>query len=189
IIQNAELGIESCRHLIALINDILDISKIEEGKVDLQIEKIALSSMFDTIYSTMNHMVEQKKLKLDIICGEPALNVLADRKRLDQILYNIVGNAIKFTDKGTITISYNQKDENTAQIEVIDTGCGIASDEIHKVFNRFEQAGTKAKQTKGTGLGMAISKKLVEMMGGEIEVKSELNKGTGFYFPLPKSKI
>ncbi|MBF0468177.1 MAG: GAF domain-containing protein [Desulfamplus sp.] len=184
VIERGKLGLESCRHLIELINDILDFSKIEAGRLDLHMEKIALGSVLDEIESRMHHMAQQKNLKLKISNAFGIPNVMADRKILNQILFNIVGNAIKFTEKGLITISCRQTDENMAEIEVSDTGCGIAQSELHKVFNRFEQATTKMKDSGGTGLGLAISKKLVEMMGGQIKIKSELGKGSTVYFTI-----
>lgn len=210
IMERAQLGMDSCRHLISLINDILDFSKIEARRIDLNIQPISLTEVFDQIRSRMSHMAENKGLIMEVILPDPSIRVLADRKSLDQVLYNIIGNAIKFTEKGGITLSCetddvprmsnplalasplpveDEKMEHTetcwVRIMVSDTGCGIAKEELPRVFNRFEQLGDPSNPAKGTGLGMAISKKLIEMMSGEINVNSAPGKGSTFHFTLP----
>ena len=173
--------------LLGLINDILDISKVEAGKVELKIETIKLPS---TIEETLT-LVKEKALKHDIILEteyDPKLDVIeADKQRIKQVLFNLLSNAIKFSklEGGTITIT-TKKEGKLAKISVSDTGIGIKKEDINRLFKEFQQLESPTtKQHQGTGLGLVISKKLVELHGGTISLESEYGVGSTFAFTVP----
>jgi signal transduction histidine kinase len=173
--------------LLSLINDILDLSKIEAGKVDLNIEEISLKS---TIEETLTLFYE-KSLKRKIIIKkefEPGLDfVKADKQRVKQVLINLLSNGLKFSkeDGGIITITVKKTDD-FVQISVSDTGIGIKPENMGKLFGKFEQLDKGISQKYGgTGLGLAITKQLVELHGGRIWSNSEFGKGSIFIFTIP----
>jgi len=177
----------SGRHLLGLINDILDLSKVEAGKLDLYLEEIDLEEIFQGVMATAAGLTKDKPITLhqNIPTGLPT--VWADRTRVRQILLNLLSNAAKFTDEGSITLSATY-DADKVTISVSDTGIGIAPQDIPKIFQEFYQLdGSTTRRYGGTGLGLIISKRLVEMHGGSIWVESELGKGSTFYFTLPLS--
>ncbi|MFK5968562.1 MAG: ATP-binding protein [Candidatus Marithrix sp.] len=181
---------QSGEHLLTLINDILDLSKIEAGKMDIFPSSIHLSNFLDGISGIVRMRAQEK----DVAFVYDAVNTLpsgmdVDEKRLRQVLINLLGNAIKFTDKGQVTLKITLLENNQANIgrirfEVIDTGVGMTPDQLEKIFLPFEQVGDTDRMAAGTGLGLAISRQLVGLMGGEIQVKSEINKGSNFWFEL-----
>lgn len=182
----------SANNLLGILNDILDFSKIEAGQLVLNKQPFLLRSMLESVISTMNMSAVEKGLKLqyvDTIELPPAY--LGDDLRLRQILLNLVGNAIKFTNKGTISVmaevveSSTETEEIALHFSVIDSGIGIAADKLENIFNSFEQVDSSyVRNFGGTGLGLAISKQLTEMMGGEIWVESELGVGSTFHFTV-----
>lgn len=181
----------SNQYLISLINDILDMSRIESGKMELNAQPTDLGRFVESLEEMMRPQAEQKGLVLTVenrCTGRKRL--MADSLRLEQVLINIIGNAVKFTDKGgTVTVSITPgretQDGKFYTFSVKDTGIGIAPGAVDTIFNAFEQAekGTSAKYG-GTGLGLTISSRLVKMMGGSLKVKSELGKGSEFFFTL-----
>jgi signal transduction histidine kinase/CheY-like chemotaxis protein len=174
----------SGNHLLTLINDILDLSKIEAGKLELYPENITCQSFIDSIIGIIRMRAEQKDVCFAYeTVGDLPLGVEIDEKRLRQVLLNLLGNAIKFTDKGQVTLRISAIEE-IFRFEVVDTGVGMTEEELQKIFKPFEQVGDTQKRAEGTGLGLAISRQLVELMGSEIKVKSELGKGSTFYFDL-----
>jgi PAS domain S-box-containing protein len=172
------------RHLLNLINDVLDVSKIEAGKMRLHPETLQLVEVLEDAVSSIRHG-NKKGLSISVQV-DPSISVRADRLRLRQILYNLLSNAAKFTaDSGRIDVSANI-DRNFAQISVQDNGIGIAKEYHESVFEMFHQVGEMAVGTReGTGLGLAISKRLVEEHGGRIWVESEPGKGSRFTFTIP----
>ncbi|MFA4956823.1 MAG: ATP-binding protein [Candidatus Methanoperedens sp.] len=177
----------SSKHLLSLINDILDLSKIESGKIEMKIEKISIPS---TINDTLE-MVRTTAMKHNINLikeFDPGLEFLeADKQKLKQILFNLLSNAVKFSkqNEGTITITTKKYDE-TVQISVSDTGIGIKKEDMGKLFNKFQQIESATyRKYGGTGLGLAISKELVELHGGSIRAESKYGEGTTFSFKLP----
>jgi PAS domain S-box-containing protein len=180
----------SSNSLLQIINDILDLSKIEAGKVELTPEQINLVNLIDSSAKNYSSLANNKNLILSTkIEKDVPEEILVDTLRLNQIITNLIGNAIKFTQMGEIKLSVKKikSIENKAQLmfSITDTGIGIKEEDIPKLFNNFSQIDdSKTKHFQGTGLGLAISKSLVELMGGEICVESEFGKGSTFYFTI-----
>jgi len=180
---------QSSDSLLVIINDILDISKIEAGKVELEKETFSINELAHNVHTIMQFKAEEKGLALvkDIPADE--IFVQGDSTRLRQILINLIGNAIKFTEKGLVTTTIKSEqvgDKLNLHFTVSDTGIGIDQNSIDKIFESFEQAySDTTRKFGGTGLGLSISKKLVELHGGKIWVESEKGKGSQFHFIIP----
>ena len=176
----------SAHSLLTIINDILDLSKIEAGKLSLMPVNYDFSLFLDNIKSMLMYMTNNKGLGYKFeTSGDVPKYLYGDDIRLKQIITNMYGNAVKFTDKGFVSLRVIAMDE-TLLFEIKDTGCGISKEEISKIFNAFEQVGTKDNRAFiGTGLGLNISKTYVEMMNGKIMVESELGQGTTFTVEIP----
>jgi len=176
----------NANHLLNLINDILDLSKIEAGKMELYPEKFDLSSLIYEIKEEMEPLAKERGL--DFITETDNIDVYLDYRRLKQIVLNLVSNAIKFTKQGYVKIRTYQ-DEDNFYIEVEDTGIGIKEEKIEHIFEEFRQIdGSTTREFGGTGLGLSITKKLTELMKGKIEVKSEIDKGSVFRLIFPRTK-
>ena len=177
-------------NLLVLINDILDFSKIEEGKIEFEMIDFSVEDLLDNIRLAFIHRANEQGLQLKLIIDKDLSDaVVGDPTRLAQILSNLVTNAIKFTSEGKITVSalLKNKDEANTQIdfEVADTGIGIAEDKIEYIFERFTQASADTtRKYGGTGLGLTITKRIIELLGGNIQVESKLGKGSTFKFSL-----
>lgn len=171
-------------HLLTLINDILDLSKIEARKMELHPIDFHFPKFLEGIVEICRIRAQQKKISLtyETLSTLPKF-VRADEKRLRQVLLNLLGNAIKFTDKGGIIFRVGER-EGKLLFQVEDTGIGIASKQLEEIFLPFQQVGEHRRHTEGTGLGLAISRQLVQAMGGDIKVKSTLGKGSVFWFDL-----
>jgi signal transduction histidine kinase/ActR/RegA family two-component response regulator len=180
---------QSSDSLLVIINDILDISKIEAGKVELEQELFSVQELVNNVHTIMQFKAEEKGLMLlkDIPVDELFIN--GDATRLRQILINLIGNAIKFTEKGLVTTTVKSEQAGSKvnlHFTVSDTGIGIDKDSMGKIFESFEQAySNTTRMFGGTGLGLSISKKLVELHGGKIWVESEKGKGSQFHFSIP----
>jgi PAS domain S-box-containing protein len=172
------------RHLLALINGVLDLSKIEAGKMDLYLETFDIAKMVEEVAGTVQPLVEKKANKFDIHCP-PGVGVMrADLTKVRQVLFNLLSNACKFTEKGTIALEVSRQ-EKQGRDEVIfrvsDTGIGMTLEQLAKLFQPFTQAdASTTRKYGGTGLGLTISKRFCEMMGGAIAVESKLGEGTAF---------
>ncbi len=178
------LVFNSGQHLLSLINDMLDISKIEAGKISLAPESFLLDEDISEVSRSMDKMVTDKGQKLSISVP-PDVLMFHDKQRFNQILINLIGNAIKFTNKGSIDIS-GKKIGDDIHISVKDTGIGIREEDMDKLFKPFAKIQMNTDQTiEGTGLGLYLCKKLVDMMGGEIWGESEFSKGSEFTFRIP----
>lgn len=184
----------SGEHLLTLINNILELSKIEAGKITLYCHSFNLYHFFDNLEEVLHLSAQSKGLSLKFERDFKVPQwVYTDESKLRQVLLNLIGNAIKFTEKGYVILrtkvngfqSIEQQQHLILNFEIEDTGPGIAPEEKEKLFQAFSQTQTGLKACKGTGLGLAISKKIVEMMGGEITVKTQLDQGTTFAFSLP----
>lgn len=181
---------KSGENLLGIINDILDVSKIEAGRLEIEYEPVILQEIFDNIFTVMEHAANEKNLQLHYSIDDKIdFAIFSDPLRLSQVITNLVSNAIKFTAKGKISIEAKLKNKNTLQVIVSDTGIGIPKDKIKTIFDQYEQVRTKVqKKYKGTGLGLAISKNLVELMNGTIVINSKINVGTNFVITLPFEK-
>jgi len=178
----------SAQHLLALINDVLDISKIEAGQMQLLLEDIDLLQMIEKVVQSTRPLAEGKGLELGFVMDPSLRTVTGDARRLEQVLLNLLSNAIKFTEKGSIRITCESNDFDTV-INVIDTGIGIRDEDLETIFKSFRQVDSGiGRKYEGTGLGLSISKKLIELMGGKIWVTSTWGSGSTFSFSLPKKR-
>lgn len=180
---------QSSDSLLVIINDILDISKIEAGKIELEHEPFSVNDLINNVHTIMQFKAEEKGLELKKDIPEQQLYVKGDATRLRQILINLIGNAIKFTEKGVVTTTVKSEltaDKGHLHFTVSDTGIGIDKDRMEIIFKSFEQAySDTSRKFGGTGLGLSISKKLVELHNGKIWVESETGKGSQFHFTMP----
>jgi signal transduction histidine kinase/DNA-binding NarL/FixJ family response regulator len=185
-------------HLLTLINDVLDLSKIEARKLELYPVDFYLPAFIDSVTEICRIRAEQKVIAFHIEL-DPNLptGIHADEKRLRQVLINLLSNAMKFTHQGSVTFkaqvmeqesNANEKTNYKIRFEVVDTGTGITPEQAEKIFQPFEQVGSQKRQSEGTGLGLAISQKIVLLMGGQIQVQSEFGKGSTFWFEAKLSE-
>jgi two-component system, NtrC family, sensor kinase len=178
------------RHLLALINDILDLSKIEAGRMELQLEPFALAPLIANVVKTIEPLAAKNANQVAVQCDAEIGTLHADQMRLRQALLNLMSNANKFTDHGTITIDARQEQEDNRDwvtIAVGDTGIGMTAEQMGKLFQEFSQAdASTTRKYGGTGLGLAISKRFCQMMGGNITVESEPGHGSTFTIRLPR---
>ncbi len=183
ILDGLQVIENSGNHLLSLINDILDLSKIEAGKMELHLGQVELHKLLKKVTDIVHQRVVQKGLhfQLDFAANLPVV-VETDEKQLSQVLINLLGNAIKFTEKGAVTFSVQRQDDKI-RFAVMDTGVGIPPEKLDGVFTPFRQLHDTSK-FEGTGLGLSISQRIVEMMDGQIQVDSEPDKGTRFWFDL-----
>jgi len=185
---------QSGQHLLTLINDILDLARIEAGKLELAPADFHLPAFLKIIAGIIQARTEQKSLLFSYEALTPLpIGVHGDEKRLRQVLLNLLGNAVKFTDTGYVTLNVSVvaeplledgQPQATIRFEVADTGVGLAPDQLEKIFSPFEQVGNAARRAEGTGLGLAISRQLVQAMGGDILVKSAPGQGSTFWFDI-----
>jgi hypothetical protein len=178
----------SARHLLALINDVLDISKIEAGQLSLSVAPFELKPSIEKTIKMVLPLAEKKGLNLIFEINHDLGTVTTDQRRFEQILLNLLNNAIKFTEKGHVGLSC-RSDERHYVLAVSDTGIGISSEEIPSLFKPFHQIDTGlTRRYEGTGLGLSICKKLLDRMGGSIQVESRLGQGSTFTIRLPKER-
>ncbi len=183
----------SAHHLLSVINDILDISKIEAGKFTLEETSVIVSSLLSNVSAILSERAQAKNIRLLIETDPLPHNLLGDPTRLQQALLNYTTNAIKFTEKGTVTLRTLLQDETADSVrlrfEVQDTGIGITSDALPRLFSAFEQAdNSMTRKYGGTGLGLAINKRLAELMGGEVGADSTAGVGSTFWFTVTLKK-
>ncbi|HRE06359.1 MAG TPA: HAMP domain-containing sensor histidine kinase, partial [Opitutaceae bacterium] len=189
--QNQYLGevLASGRHLLHLINDVLDLSKVEAGKVELFPERFPVQTLVDEVCASLSMLSEQKHLTVSRHLSPDPLMVTLDRRRLVQVLYNLVSNAIKFTPpQGHVEIHGAHNAEGRLHLEVRDTGIGIKAEDFPKLFVEFQQLDSGVnRRYQGTGLGLALTRKIVEFQGGTITFTSKVGVGTTFIVELPIS--
>ncbi|GAB5408381.1 MAG: hypothetical protein BalsKO_07460 [Balneolaceae bacterium] len=179
----------SSNNLLVLLNDILDLSKVESGKIQIEQSVIDLKTLIEEVFGLLEYKAKEKNLLLTSSISEqvPAY-IMSDRVRLIQILVNLIGNAIKFTEKGSITVSFDYLN-STLIGRVIDTGIGVPDSKKATLFDSYEQGSSLKSELKGTGLGLSITKQLIELQDGKISLESELGKGSTFTFQLPTESI
>ena len=177
--------VESGRHLLSLINDILDLSKIEAGRMELEVSEFNLPGAIDNALTLMRERAGRHAIALIRTVDEGLGTIHADERKVKQVLLNLLSNALKFTpDGGRITVRAGVLD-GTVTVSVTDTGVGIAPEDQAAVFEEFRQVGSAAKRIEGTGLGLPISRKFIELHGGTIRIDSEAGQGSSFSFSLP----
>jgi signal transduction histidine kinase/CheY-like chemotaxis protein len=174
------------RHLLKLIDEVLDISRIEAGRLALSMEPVMIGDIADSAMSVMRPIAAERGISLNMELGRlRGVHVQADRQRLHQVLLNLLSNAIKYnTRNGSVTLLCVEAGEGRMHFEVVDTGPGIADDKLDRLFNPFDRLGAEELQIEGTGLGLALSKNLCEAMGGSLEVKSVPGTGSRFWVDL-----
>jgi len=192
-VNNLSLIVGSGRRLNQLVNDILDFSKLRHHNISLQIKPVGMREVTNVVLTLAQPLIGHKNLQLVNSIAPDTPLVAADENRVQQILYNLVGNGIKFTEAGVVEVSAQQVTVHgellpQLAITVTDTGIGIANEQLGRIFESFEQAdGSISRDYGGTGLGLAVTRQLVQLHGGEIEVESKLGKGSKFTFTLPLS--
>ena len=179
----------SSQHLLALINDVLDISKIEAGQLQLVKEEVNLPQCIEKTIQTVKPLAETKGIELKALISDQINPFFADTRRVEQILLNLLSNAVKFTEKGFVEVSAKE-DASDIVVRIKDTGIGIKKEDMETLFKTFSQIDSGlSRKYEGTGLGLSISKRLVELMGGRIWVESVWGKGSTFSFSLPKTGV
>ncbi|HKW85353.1 MAG TPA: ATP-binding protein, partial [Burkholderiaceae bacterium] len=190
--QERQLGLvqSSGRHLLSLINDLLDLAKIESGNVELHVEAADGLAVVEEVAQTLRPAAQAKGLRFDLEASAQPLAVRADRRALNQILLNLANNALKFTAAGGVTLSTRASEnggERWVEFAVADTGVGISAEDQARLFQAFTQVGqAQSRKPEGTGLGLHLSLKLAELMGGHIDVASAPGQGSRFTLRLPR---
>ncbi|MEA5594191.1 ATP-binding protein [Rivularia sp. UHCC 0363] len=183
--KNLLMIANSGHRLLELVNDILDFAKLKNQTIELQLKAVGIHSLIDVVLAFSQSLLGGKDLQLINSTPDDLPLAYADEHRLEQILYNIIGNSIKFTEGGRVEV-FAQENQQQLVITISDTGIGIPPEKHQKIFESFEQAdGSTAREYGGTGLGLAVTKQLVELHGGKIWVESEVGKGSSFSFTLP----
>jgi PAS domain S-box-containing protein len=178
----------SANHLLALINDVLDISKIEAGQLEVFLKKYDFRQSIEKIVSSIRPLAERKGLELQTTISPEVRELVSDSRRVEQILLNLINNSIKFTEKGSVHVECKIADK-TLVISIMDTGIGIRDEDLEKLFKPFSQIDTGTTRShEGTGLGLSICKRLVEKLGGTITVQSKLGTGSTFIVEFPMNK-
>jgi signal transduction histidine kinase len=176
--------LEAGRHLLSLINDVLDLAKIEAGRMELQLSDVAIPDILQSAVSMHSERASRSGIELGVSTDPGEIRLTADERRLRQVVFNLVSNAVKFTPaNGRVDISAHV-DDGHVEVAVADTGTGIAAEDLETIFEEFEQT-VDGKQAEGTGLGLPLSRKLVELHGGRLWAESEPGRGSTFRFTLP----
>jgi signal transduction histidine kinase/CheY-like chemotaxis protein len=183
--ENLQIIVDEGERLTALINDVLDLAKIEAGKIEWEVQKLQMATVIDRALASTASLIEEKQLRFISEVEEDLPEIIGDRNKLIQVLINLISNAVKFTRGGTVICRALARDDEVI-ISVIDNGIGIAEKDQEQLFAIFKQVGDAlTNEAKGTGLGLAISKEIVEIHGGRIWVESEPGQGTNFSFTIP----
>ena len=179
--------LNSAGHLLRLINDVLDLSRIEAGKLQLRPEPVSLSNLVAESCDSLAALAAEKEIRVERIV-DPKIEAVADPARLKQVLYNFLSNALKFTaDGGLVTVAVQPEQGDAFRIEVTDTGLGISDKDMDRLFKDFHQLDSgKGKRFQGTGLGLALTRRVVAAQGGRVGVRSEVGKGSTFFAVLPR---
>lgn len=174
------------KHLLALINDILDVSKIEAGQMELRLERFALAPLVDELVATLQPLVERNRNRFEIDLAAAPVELTTDSTRLRQVLSNLLSNAAKFTKDGVVALRIATDGPRMVRFVVEDSGIGIDPEQLGRIFHEFVQAESDtARRFGGTGLGLALVKRFTELLGGTVSVVSEVGKGSTFTVTLP----
>lgn len=186
--QNLALVAASGKRLEGLVNDILDFSRLKNNELSLQFKPVGIREVTDIVLLLSKPLLKGKKVELHNLIPQDIPTVKADENRLQQIMYNLIGNAIKFTERGRVEVSASVPDTGFIEVAISDTGIGIPQDKFNTIFTSFEQADSSiSREYGGTGLGLSVTKDLVELHGGQIKVKSTVGEGSTFFLTLPVS--
>ncbi|MFN0168720.1 MAG: PAS domain S-box protein, partial [Bryobacteraceae bacterium] len=191
--QQRQLGLvqSSAKHLLAIINDLLDLSRIESGNMEPNLKPVNAAEVLEEVAHTVHPLAEQNNLQLDLLAGPPSVILVTDRRLLSQILINLVSNAVKFTEKGAVRLSLESHGNNghrAIRFVVADTGIGIRAEDQAKLFKEFSRVGEKATcREEGSGLGLYLSQRMASLLGGRITVESEYGKGSTFTLTMNSS--
>jgi signal transduction histidine kinase len=182
------LILKSAAHLLQLINDILDLAKVESGKIDLKPEPVLLASVVQDVTSVAGGLARQRNIRIETTIDAEIGEVYLDPNRLKQVFFNYLSNAIKFSeDHGRIEVRVSSDGADSFCIEVEDRGIGIKPEDVDRLFIEFQQLdASTAKQHKGTGLGLSLTKRIVEAQGGVVGVRTEFGVGSTFFAKLPR---
>lgn len=173
----------AAKHLLELVNDVLDLSKIEAGKIELAMQPVQFPSLIEDLFVTVAPFAAENKTELRLEMDGDPVTIASDPRRVRQVLLNLVSNAIKFGAGNPVSVISRATPERGVQIDVVDSGGGIAPEDSSRIFEEFVQLGQS--QQPGTGLGLPISRRLVELLGGTLELESEVGKGSRFRVTLP----
>jgi len=183
--EGLQRTLKAARHLLELVNDVLDLSKIEAGKIELSLQPVMFPSLIEDLFVTVRPLADEYGSTLSLDTEGEHFNIVSDPRRVRQILLNLLSNAIKFGEGKPIRVLCKQNEDGSAQIEVIDLGLGIAQDDIARIFEEFVQV-SESKQP-GTGLGLPISRRLAQLLDGSLTVRSVPGEGSAFSLTLPAS--
>ena len=181
--QGLQRAQNAARHLLELVSDVLDLSKLEAGKVELQIETVDIHALIEDLFVTVCPLAEERGSELSVVCHTPLSAIRTDPRRVRQILLNLLSNAIKFGEGNPVQVCCLPAEGGGVSIEVIDHGIGVAEESLSRIFEEFVQI--PGSQQGGTGLGLSISKGLAELLGGRLEATSEPGRGSVFRLILP----
>ena len=183
--KQLEMVYSSAKHLLGLINDILDLSRVEAGRLQLEFTEFAPADVLAEAVNSLMPMARLKHLVCEVAEADPALRIICDRKRFFQIVVNLANNAVKFTDTGSVRVSIHPEGDRL-RVRVTDTGTGIRAENIGGLFEAFRQIDSSARRVfEGTGLGLYLCRKLLHLLGGEIGVETEYGRGSTFWFWVP----
>ncbi len=181
--------LSSGNHLLSLINDVLDLSKVEAGQVELEVATFSLREALERGVVMVRERASKSDVRLSLELAPDVDIVRGDERRVRQVVFNLLSNAVKFTPPGgSVSVAATRVDAEV-QVSVTDTGAGIAPEDQERIFEEFQQTDVGVQQREGTGLGLALSKRLVELHGGRIWVESELGQGSRFVFTLPTEEV
>jgi PAS domain S-box-containing protein len=187
--EHVKLILKAGRHLLGLINDVLDLARIETGRINLRLEPVRIGDVFTEVLDLVRPLAERHLVQSALALPDPAaldVHVLADEQRLKQVLLNLVTNAVKYNrEQGSVTLSLEELAEARVRLLVRDTGPGLAPQQQQRLFNAFDRLGAEASDIEGTGLGLVVSKRLAEQMGGSLKVESAPGVGSTFFVDLP----
>jgi PAS domain S-box-containing protein len=178
--------LHSGKHLLHVINDVLDLAKVEAGKMELTPERFSIRKAIDDVHAALELTALKKRLQITVLLDPDFDEVTLDRNRFKQVLYNLFSNAVKFTDEGgTVKVITTKIDPGHFRLMVEDTGIGIKAENLKRLFKEFEQIDPGQRRDQGTGLGLALTRRIIQLQSGTIDVESEFGKGTKFTIVLP----
>ncbi|HEU5185161.1 MAG TPA: ATP-binding protein [Gemmatimonadaceae bacterium] len=182
--QGVRRAHKAAKHLLELVNDVLDLSKIEAGKIELQLQPVAFPTLIEDLFVTVRPLADERRSDLSLVVEGPPRKIISDPRRVRQILLNLLSNAIKFGGGNPIRVIYSADEHGGVRVEVEDRGVGIAAEDIPKIFDEFVQL-QKTHNEQGTGLGLPISSRLATLLNGKLEVESTPGEGSTFRLTLP----